>query len=55
MKTKFDQILTTTMRTHFKTNIRSDNIFTSVSGKFMKIKKEDYLSIFKSGLTQYER
>jgi hypothetical protein len=30
-----------------------DNIFSSVSGKYMKIKKEDYLSILKAALLQY--
>ena len=55
MKTKFEQTLMNSMRTHFRFTPKSDTIFTSMSGKFMKIKTEDYLSILKSALIQFER
>jgi hypothetical protein len=45
----------TTVRNYFRTTIKTDNIFVSVSGKYMKIKKDDYLSILKTALIQYER
>ena len=55
MKNKFNQMLQSAARTHFKTTVKIDKIFSTVSGKLMKITKEDYLGIFKTGILQYER
>lgn len=54
-KGKFDQLIAGIVKTHFKMNIRSDNIFSCISGKYVKIKKDDYLNILKSTMIQYER
>jgi hypothetical protein len=43
------------VRNYFRTTIKTDNIFTWVSGKYMKIKKDDYLTMLKTALVQYER
>ena len=48
-------MLQSAARTHFKTTVKIDKIFSTVSGKLMKITKEDYLGIFKTGILQYER
>ena len=55
MKNKFNQMLQNAARTHFRTTVKMDKIFSTVSGKLMKISKEDYMTMFKAGLLQYER
>jgi dynein heavy chain 2 len=43
------------VRNYFRCGVKMDNIFSFVSGRFMKIKKEDYLNIVKMVLVQFER
>lgn len=54
-KNKFDQLLGTIIKTNFKSSPKFDNIFSFISGKYVKVKKEDYQGILKSILIQFER
>lgn len=38
-KNKFDQLLTSTVRNHFRQSLKLDNNFTFLTGKYMKLKK----------------
>lgn len=54
-KSKFDQLVATIIKTHFKNAPKMDCVFSYLSGKYTKIKKEDYLGVMKGVLIQYER
>ncbi len=43
------------VKASFKINLKNDYVFSFVSNKYLKIKKEDYLGLLKSSFVQYER
>lgn len=53
-KGKFDQLLMGAVRAQFK-NAAQGGLFSFLSGRYVKVKKEDYLAVLKSTLVQYER
>lgn len=54
-KSKFDQLVSGIIRNQFKQAQKIDSIFSFLSGKYVKVKKDDYLAILKNTLIQYER
>lgn len=53
-KAKFDQLLMGAVKGQFK-NGAQGGLFSFLSGRYVKVKKEDYLTVLKSTLVQYER
>ena len=54
-KSKFDQLMASLFKTHFKQSPKTDTIFSFISGKYVKVKRDDYLTVLKNALIQYER
>ena len=55
-KKKFEQLYVGFVRNHFRMNpINNETIITFISGRYIKIKREDYDSMLKTALVQYER
>jgi hypothetical protein len=54
-KSKFDLLLGSIFKTTFKSTPKPDLLFSFISGKFMKVSKEDYLSQLRSTLLMFER
>lgn len=54
-KGKFDQMITAIVKAQFKQGVKNDSIFSFLSGKYVKVKRDDYLGVLKNALIQYER
>ena len=54
-KAKFDQLISGVVRSVFKNNAKSDQLYSFISGKLMKVTKEDYLSQLRGTLMLFER
>jgi hypothetical protein len=54
-KNKFDQLISTLFRNNFKNSPKPDSLFSNISGKLVKVSKEDYLSQLRATLLQFER
>lgn len=54
-KSKFDQLISSVFRSVFKNNSKSDQLYSFISGKLMKVTKEDYLSQLRGILMLFER
>ena len=54
-KMKFDQLLLASFKNSFKNIAKTDLLFTVLSGKLMKVSKEDYLSQLRNNIMLFER
>jgi dynein heavy chain 2 len=54
-KSKFDLLMMSVFKTSFKTAPKSDLLFSFISGKLMKVSREDYLAQLKGTLMLFER
>jgi dynein heavy chain 2 len=54
-KAKFDQLLSALVKNQFKTAPKNDLLFSYLSGKYVRVKREDYVGVVKSTLVLYER
>ncbi len=50
---KFDQLLTVALKSQSKNAPKIDAIYSFISGKYVKVKREDYLNVVKGSLIQY--
>jgi hypothetical protein len=53
-KGRFDQLLAGAVRTQFK-SAPPGGLYSFLSGKYVKVKREDYQAVLKGTLIQYER
>ena len=52
-KSKFDQLIGAVIRGLFKSGVKSDLLFSFISGKLVKVSKEDYLIQLKGTLMMF--
>lgn len=50
---RFDSMLISLVKQHFKIGVSTTSLYSLVGGKLTKLKREDYLSIIKQGVTLY--
>lgn len=48
-------MVTAIVKAQFKQAGKNDALFSFLSGKYVKVKREDYLGVLKNALIQYER